>query len=286
MVERQGDIHLVGRLRTDRAGKAEHHPHQTRLVDVGGLRQACRAGRVDVKRFVGDGHRLAFSAAEIGRRKLRKRGVDARQIGAGPPAASPWTKTRTFGSMRPRAVSNSRASAASTITIRACAIAMQCARPLPARLLLISAVMQPSFRAAAPDANVIGAVRHEERNGVALAQALRAQPTRIAVGAAIPFGISEPLAVGHEREFVAMLRREGLDKVAERAIGMFHDRAAHAHGAPRACEISEVAFQPCDQLHCPSARLLRPFRAHHAAKRLPAKARDEPGHKLSPFSRR
>ena len=94
------------------------------------------------------------------------------------------------------------------------------------------------LRAAGPHADIFGPVRHEQRDGIALAHAVREQPARIAVGAAIPLRIRELLAIRDKREFAAMFCRELLGDIPKRAIRVFHDRAAHLHGARGPREIS------------------------------------------------
>src|SRR4051794_37000952 len=98
------------------------------------------------------------------------------------------------------------------------------------------------LRTTRPDTNAFGSVRHEERDRVAFAQTLGPHPSRIAVRVAVPLAIGEALAMRDEREIIAVLRCYILGNVAKGAIRIFHDRAAHFDGPPRAVEISQLAF--------------------------------------------
>ena len=57
VIHRQAVVHAVGRLRVHHAGEGVARQHHAVVVDVGGLRHAGGAGRVDVERAVLDGER-------------------------------------------------------------------------------------------------------------------------------------------------------------------------------------------------------------------------------------
>ena len=114
---------------------------------------------------------------------------------------------------------------------------------------------------AEPDRHEFGPVRHQQADGLALAEALRERPAGVAVGALGQLAIAEALAVGQQRRGVAESLGQLLDDVGKDARRMLGDRRGRPQGAQRTLEASHVGSEPVDQSHgvssAPSARLVR-----------------------------
>ncbi len=218
MIERQRAIELVFGVGVGRAGEGAHVELRARVRDLRGLRHAGGAGGVDVERGVArlDARRAARAAGALARAsvlsdraraglrpaRLRRRSPRA---SAAAPARRGWCRTR-------------RRLSVSVMTWLAPEMERQCASAAPVRLLLISAAAAPTFGQAHPGRNVFGAVRQQQRDGVAALQALRIGPGGEAVGERVELAVGEALAFEHERGVVGEFVDGGFEIVADQHV--------------------------------------------------------------------
>ncbi len=80
VIQRQAIVHAVVGTGVHEAGEPKAPLHQPVMADMGGLRQAGRAGGVDVERAVGDGHAAAFGSGQPSAGQLFDGTIDAGKI--------------------------------------------------------------------------------------------------------------------------------------------------------------------------------------------------------------
>ena len=100
-----------------------------------------------------------------------------------------------------------------------------------------------------PDRQELGPVGHQEADRVALGDALRERPARVAVRARAELAIAEVLAVGEQRRRVAVFLRQLLDQLREDARRILGDMRRVAERAQRARKSDQVGLEPLDEFH-------------------------------------
>ena len=102
-------------------------------------------------------------------------------------------------------------------------------------------------REAQPGRQIFRPVGHEQADDVALAEALRARPAGIAIGASVPRAIGKGLALAEQRDAIAILGRQFISEIAIGAGRVLADRRGAGERPPEAAQISEFAFDPVEQ---------------------------------------
>jgi hypothetical protein len=244
VIHRQAVVHAVVRLGVHHAGEGAAREHHPVVVDVGGLRQAGGAGRVDVKRAVFDGQLCAL--------RLRQR-VSGQRVDHG---VEPWQAGAL--AMRPDlgARFEQWARGRQHVGKLACdhdVLRLDDIDAMGERWSNQIEVDQGGDAArtgdAEPSCNVFRPVRHQEADRLALLQALLPRPTRIAVGALCKRAIAEALALGDQRRRVAEFLRKLGDDQREHPCRMFRDRCRHLQRAQRALQIDEIVLQVREEAH-------------------------------------
>ena len=127
VIHRQAVVHAVVGPGAHHAGEGAAREHHAVVVDVGGLRQAGGAGRVDVERAVLDGQLRALRLRQRVAGQGVDHGVEAREIGALRRATRPWAwisaaparwRTRRPARLRPRRASARRCRCNGRATVR------------------------------------------------------------------------------------------------------------------------------------------------------------------------
>ncbi len=168
VIHRQAIHHPVGGRCVQNPGEPIAPGHDAVMADVGGLRQAGRAGGVDAERAVarGVGRRALLQAAASSRNSSMRRSRSCLMNPDFVPGLRPGECARR----------GLRAATAATMMCRDSAMPMQCASAAPRRLVLRSATLPPDARDAEPDRQIIRPVGHQQADGLA-AEILRRAPS-------------------------------------------------------------------------------------------------------------
>ena len=125
---------------------------------------------------------------------------------------------------------------------------MQWASAAPVRLVLRSAATPPARAMPSQIAGIFRPVGHQQADRLALLEAVPERPARVAVAACIVLGEGELLAVGEERDAVAIARRELFGDVGKDAgAPPRHRRHAHERTADATQErevVLEALYEP------------------------------------------
>ena len=146
------------------------------MADIGRLRQAGGAGRVDRQRAVGDRHAAALRCCQRRGGKPLDLAIDARNNRR-------RRATRFSAGWRVAPSGTARCNSPATITCFGATMSMQCASAGPRNCVLISDTTPPTAGDAEPDRDIFRPVRHHQADGFALGELLVERPARIAAAA-------------------------------------------------------------------------------------------------------
>ena len=188
-----------------------------------------------IERAVLDGERAALRGGERVAGKAIDRAVDARKSAGAAPCS------QTFGVARADAAraagEQRRASSAATMMCFGSTTLMQWASDAPVRLVLSSATTPPTRVMPSQIAMIFRPVRHQQADGVALGEALRQRPARVAVGARGELAVAEASrgrrAAPARRRIVSASSSITCGKDARRIV---RDRRRHPQRAQRAAQ--------------------------------------------------
>ena len=245
MVHRQRVIHAVVGLHVHQRGEAQRHRLDAVVVDVGGLRQAGRSRGVDEDAAILDRQRHPLIVREGAIVDLGQDTVDTRQARN---VAAMDPQRRLGRKQSPRLLPGSDMLGADNGHLR-----VDDRDRVGQRLAGQVGVDQGRCAAGAgnaePDAQIVRAVVHQQGDDIALADALRAGPARVRIGAAVVVPVGQRLGVGDQRDLVGMLGRDLLHHVADGAGRRAGDRRDLPQDPQRAAQIGKLARQPLEQAH-------------------------------------